>query len=82
MPREVEPSNNEREFVLQTLQQGTRLDGRPLDTTRKINISFGEEPGVADVQLGQTRYIRLFGFPTHRLSTDIGSGSSQPSLLP
>ena len=55
MPREVEPSINEKEFILQALQQDIRLDGRALDAHRDLSISFGEEHGVADIQLGQTR---------------------------
>ena len=55
MPREAEPSINERDFVLEALQQGVRLDGRKHDEYRKINILFGEDHGVADVQMGKTR---------------------------
>jgi len=55
MPREAEPSINERAFVLQALQEDVRLDGRALDAFRHLNISFGEEYGVADVRLGKTR---------------------------
>ena len=56
MPREVETSTNEREFILQALQEDIRLDGRPLDAYRQLDISFGDEYGVADVRLGKTRY--------------------------
>ena len=55
MPREAEPSLNEREFILQALHEGIRLDGRPLDAFRDIELSFGNAPGVADVKLGKTR---------------------------
>lgn len=55
MPKEAEPSSNERAFILQALQEDIRLDGRSLDAYRHLNISFGEEHGVADVQLGKTR---------------------------
>ena len=55
MPREAEPSNNEREFILEAVRQDTRLDGRALDAYRDIEISFGDEYGVADVRLGKTR---------------------------
>ena len=55
MPREAEPSINEREFILEALQEDVRLDGRALDAFRGLDISFGEEYGVADVQLGKTR---------------------------
>ena len=56
MPREAEPSINELEFVLEALQQEIRLDGRALDTYRDVNITFGDDYGVADVRLGKTRY--------------------------
>lgn len=56
MPREAEPSTNERAFILEALQENIRLDGRPLDAFRELHIAFGEEYGVADVQLGKTRY--------------------------
>ena len=59
MPREVEPSLNERVFILQALQEGVRIDGRPLDAFRNSELSFGEEYGVVDVTLGKTRYYFL-----------------------
>ena len=59
MPREAEPSLNERNFILQALREGIRLDGRPLDGFRTLELSFGEEYGVVDVTLGKTRYYRL-----------------------
>ncbi|KAL8876902.1 MAG: hypothetical protein Q9198_004978 [Flavoplaca austrocitrina] len=57
MPREAEPSNNERAFILEALQQDIRLDGRALDAFRHIRLSFGDEYGVADVRLGKTRVL-------------------------
>lgn len=56
MPREAEPSINERAFILQALQENIRLDGRALDAYRQLDISLGDEYGVADVRLGKTRY--------------------------
>ncbi len=56
MPREIDPSLNERAFVLQALQQNIRLDERAFDAFRDIELSFGEEYGIADVRLGKTRY--------------------------
>lgn len=55
MPREAEPSINERAFILQALQEDVRPDGRALDSFRALDISFGDEYGVADVRLGGTR---------------------------
>ena len=56
MPREAEISINERDFIKQALQEHIRLDGRAFDAFRKIELTFGDEYGVADVQLGKTRY--------------------------
>lgn len=58
MPREAEPSINERAFILEALRENIRLDGRALDAFRNIELSFGDEYGVVDVQLGDTRYAR------------------------
>jgi len=55
MPREAEPSLNERAFILEALKEDIRLDGRALDAFRDIEITFGEDHGVADVTLGKTR---------------------------
>ncbi|KAH3968291.1 hypothetical protein HBI56_175360 [Parastagonospora nodorum] len=57
MPREAEISINEREFIKQALQEQIRLDGRAFDAFRKVELTFGEEYGVADVQLGKTRVV-------------------------
>lgn len=56
MPREAEPSINERTFVLEALRNYTRLDGRALDAYRPLEISFGDDYGAASVRLGKTRY--------------------------
>lgn len=56
MPREAEISLNEREFIKQALQEQIRLDGRAFDAFRQLDLNFGDEYGVADVQLGKTRY--------------------------
>ena len=57
MPREAEPSVNERTFVLHALKQNLRVDGRALDSFRNLELSFGDEFGVVDVRLGKTRYM-------------------------
>jgi exosome complex component RRP45 len=56
MPREAEISVNERAFIQQALQENIRLDGRAFDAFRPLSLTFGDEYGVADVQLGKTRY--------------------------
>ena len=57
MPREAEISLNEREFIRQALQEQIRIDRRAFDAFRPLELTFGEEYGVADVQLGKTRYV-------------------------
>lgn len=57
MPRETGLSVNAREFIRRALSEHQRLDGRNLDTYRDLKITFGQEPGVADVRLGKTRYV-------------------------
>ncbi|KAK4196619.1 ribosomal protein S5 domain 2-type protein [Triangularia verruculosa] len=57
MPREAEPSLNEKQFVLQALQDSIRLDGRELEQYRPLELTFGDQYGVADVTLGKTRVL-------------------------
>ncbi|KAI9832654.1 MAG: hypothetical protein M1819_004239 [Sarea resinae] len=57
MPREPDPSLNERAFTLQALRESIRLDGRALDAFRDLDISFGDEYGVVDLRLGKTRIL-------------------------
>jgi exosome complex component RRP45 len=71
MPREAEPSLNEKQFVIQALQENLRLDGREFDHYRPLELTFGDQYGVADVTLGKTRYafeaispLRLIPFLT------------------
>lgn len=56
MPREAEPSLNEKAFVTQALQEHLRLDNRNFDDYRPIELTFGDEYGTAEVKLGKTRY--------------------------
>lgn len=55
MPREAEPSNIERAFILEAFRENTRLDGRDLLQFRSLDLSFGAEYGDATVELGKTR---------------------------
>jgi exosome complex component RRP45 len=55
MPRAADPSLNEREFILQALRQNLRLDNREFDAYRKLELTLGDEYGLADVRLGKTR---------------------------
>lgn len=57
MPREIEPSVNQKEFLLAALAEGKRLDGRlPLEM-RKIELEFGEEMGWCTCHLGKTSCV-------------------------
>ncbi|KAF2678208.1 hypothetical protein K458DRAFT_349074 [Lentithecium fluviatile CBS 122367] len=64
MPREAEISVNERAFIQEALKEQIRLDGRAFDAFRVLELTFGDEYGVADVQLGKTRVIA-------RISVDV-----------
>lgn len=55
MPREVEPSINEKQFFSKALKEKLRIDGRSFDQFRALGLEFGDEYGVADVRLGKTR---------------------------
>lgn len=55
MPKELEPSTCEKNFVLEALKENLRIDGRNFESFRELEISFGEDYGLADVQLGKTR---------------------------
>ena len=57
MPRESDPSTNERHFVLSALQQNLRLDARAFEQFRPISLTFGDEYGVVDVRIGKTRVL-------------------------
>ncbi|OAF57188.1 hypothetical protein VC83_05939 [Pseudogymnoascus destructans] len=57
MPREPEPSLNERQFILQALEDNLRLDGRGFDDARDVEITFGDAYGSVDVQMGKTRVL-------------------------
>lgn len=56
MPQEAQISVNERAFIQEALKEQIRLDGRAFDAFRELELRFGDEYGVADVQLGKTRY--------------------------
>ena len=59
MPREAEPSLAERTFVTQAIEEGLRIDGRKLDEFRPVELTFGDEHGVAQVKFGKTQYVIL-----------------------
>ena len=57
MPSVPHPSLTERHVLLTALQKSIRHDNRPPDILRPLSISFGNDPGVADVRLGNTRVM-------------------------
>jgi len=62
MPREAEISVNERTFIQEALKEQIRLDGRAFDAFRPLELTFGDEFGVADVQLGKTRCAKVIAY--------------------
>jgi exosome complex component RRP45 len=60
MPREVEPSLIEKQFILRVLEENLRVDGRPFDQFRELELTFGDECGVTNVKLGKTMSVSLY----------------------
>ena len=48
-------SDAQRSVTLTGLRQGLRVDGRAVYDLRNVKISFGNETGNCEVQLGRTR---------------------------
>jgi len=65
MPRELEPSQIEKAFVVKLLEDERRLDGRSFSQYRNLELTFGDERGVADIQLGKTRCVQVYFFYIH-----------------
>lgn len=55
MVKEVVPSVNEVNFLLEALKQGRRVDGREVYDMRSLDIKLGSDYGYVEVQLGRTR---------------------------
>jgi exosome complex component RRP45 len=55
MPRDAEPSLSEKTFLTKALEEGLRLDNRKFEQFRPLELTFGDEYGVADVKCGKTR---------------------------
>jgi hypothetical protein len=60
--RPPSPSIPEKEFVVEALKQGLRLDGRAALDMRQPTLAFGPDLGWVDCSLGKTRC----GFITSR----------------
>lgn len=57
--RALSPSIPEKEFVLEALAQGLRVDGRvPLEMRQPV-LSFGPEFGYVECSLGKTKSVAL-----------------------
>lgn len=54
MNKEAALSIAERDFIVNALREGVRLDGRGVDQLRPLKISFGDEYGHVKLQLGKT----------------------------
>ncbi|EEB09606.1 exosome subunit Rrp45 [Schizosaccharomyces japonicus yFS275] len=57
MPKKLETSTNNRDFILEALSNGVRLDGREMHAFRQPVIKFGDKFGEVDVSLGETRVL-------------------------
>ncbi|KAH9441228.1 hypothetical protein MJO28_015794 [Puccinia striiformis f. sp. tritici] len=55
MVREAQASILEREFLIQALKEGIRLDGRALFEQRPLSLSFADDGHSVDCSLGNTR---------------------------
>ncbi|KAI8388656.1 ribosomal protein S5 domain 2-type protein [Radiomyces spectabilis] len=55
MVKELDPSLNESEFLLEALRKGHRVDGRAVYDMRLIELTFGSDYGHVEIQLGRTR---------------------------
>jgi len=55
--RETPVSTCEKNFMLEALWEGKRLDGRGWMDTRNLDISFGADWGSCQVTLGKTRVL-------------------------
>ncbi|XP_064608448.1 exosome complex component RRP45-like isoform X2 [Liolophura sinensis] len=55
--REIPLSSCERDFILKTIAEKQRLDGRQPYDYRKMKISFGLDRGCSQVEIGDTRCL-------------------------
>ena len=52
-------ATSQRQFILNAIKSGHRLDGRDLFDYRPINVQCGVEDGTAEVKLGATRVLAV-----------------------
>lgn len=55
MAKDIEISNSERDFLLESLKQNLRLDGRKFDQFRDVDIKLGKELGDVIITMGGTK---------------------------
>ena len=55
--KETPVSNIERSFLLESIYEEKRIDGRTLDERRKLDLKFGRDLGSCMVTLGDTRVL-------------------------
>ena len=53
--RPPSPSIPERDFTLEALKEGLRVDGRKILEMREVELNFGTELGWVECALGKTR---------------------------
>jgi hypothetical protein len=72
--RPPSPSIPEKEFVVEALKQGLRLDGRAALEMRQPTLTFGPDLGWVDCSLGKTRheFLRVC-LPRKRLTLELKS---------
>ncbi|CCJ30637.1 unnamed protein product, partial [Pneumocystis jirovecii] len=68
MPKDIDLSLNEKEFILEALNNNLRLDGRGFDVWRDLKLNFGNSYGHVELSLGKTSFIYLIFF---RLSEEM-----------
>ncbi|KTW27927.1 uncharacterized protein T551_02894 [Pneumocystis jirovecii RU7] len=60
MPKDIDLSLNEKEFILEALNNNLRLDGRGFDVWRDLKLNFGNSYGHVELSLGKTRiFVRI-----------------------
>ena len=55
--KETPVSNIEQTFLLESLYEGKRIDGRSLEERRTLELKFGRDYGNCLVTLGNTRVL-------------------------
>ncbi|KAG5513578.1 hypothetical protein PMAC_001010 [Pneumocystis sp. 'macacae'] len=60
MPKDIDLSLNEKEFILEALNNNLRLDGRGFDIWRELTLTFGNSYGHVELSLGKTKiFVRI-----------------------